>query len=58
MLEAVKRLVNLKSYRMRFETEDRELEGEFILGMVTNTLQVGGFKGLVGPRRRLKRRRV
>ena len=48
MLEAVKRLVNLKSYRMRFETEDRELEGEFILGMVTNTLQVGGFKGLVG----------
>ena len=39
---------NLKSYRMRFETEDRELEGEFILGMVTNTLQVGGFKGLVG----------
>ena len=48
MLEAVKRLVNLKSYRMRFETEDRELEGEFILGMVTNTMQVGGFKGLVG----------
>lgn len=48
MIEAVKRLPTLKSYAMRFETEDREIEGEFILGMVTNSLQVGGFKGLVG----------
>lgn len=28
--------------------EQRELEEEFILGMVTNTTSIGGFKGLVG----------
>ena len=48
MLEAVKRITGLKSYRMRFEWGDKSLEDEFILGMVTNTISIGGFKGLVG----------
>ena len=52
MLEAIKRLTGLKSYRMRLTwehlVEQRELEEEFILGMVTNTTSIGGFKGLVG----------
>lgn len=52
MLEAIKRLTGLKSYRMRLTwehlEEQRELEEEFILGMVTNTTSIGGFKGLVG----------
>ena len=52
MLEAIKRLTGLKSYRMRLTWEhlgeQRELEEEFILGMVTNTISIGGFKGLVG----------
>ena len=52
MLEAIKRLTRLKSYRMRLTWEhlgeQRELEEEFILGMVTNTTSIGGFKGLVG----------
>ena len=48
MLEAVKRVTNLKSYRMRFEWDGKALEEEFILGMVTNTISIGGFKGLVG----------
>lgn len=52
MLEAIKRLTGLKSYRMRltweYLGEQRELEEEFILGMVTNTTSIGGFKGLVG----------
>lgn len=52
MLEAIKRLTGLKSYRMRLMWEhlgeQRELEEEFILGMVTNTTSIGGFKGLVG----------
>lgn len=47
MLEGVKSLVNLKSYNMRIEAEDFALEGDFIFGMVTNTISVGGFKGLV-----------
>lgn len=49
MLEAVKRVTNLKSYHMKFQWEEHELEEEFILGMVTNTISVGGFKGLTGP---------
>lgn len=48
MLEAVKRITNLKSYKMKFEWDDQVLEDEFILGMVTNTISIGGFKGLVG----------
>lgn len=48
MLEAVKRVTNLKSYRMRFEWDDKVLEDEFIIGMITNTISIGGFKGLVG----------
>lgn len=48
MLEAVKRVTSLKSYRMRFEWDGKVLEEEFLLGMVTNTISIGGFKGLVG----------
>ena len=48
MLEGVKRITNLKSYRMTFEWDGNKLQDEFILGMVTNTISIGGFKGLVG----------
>lgn len=50
MLEAVERIAGLKSYRMKFFWDDQELEEDFILGMVTNTISIGGFKGLVQPR--------
>lgn len=50
MLEAVKRVAGLKSYRMKFFWDNQELEEDFILGMVTNTISIGGFKGLVQPR--------
>ena len=29
--------------------DDEEIEDEFIYGMVTNSLSVGGFKGISGP---------
>lgn len=48
MLEAVKRVTNLKAYRMKFEWEGGTLDDEFIIGMITNTISIGGFKGLVG----------
>lgn len=47
MLESVKSLASIKSYPMKITWENNRLEGEFILGMVTNTISVGGFKGLV-----------
>lgn len=47
MIEGVKSLTAIKTYMMRFEWEDSVVDGEFIFGMVTNTISVGGFKGLV-----------
>lgn len=47
MLEGMKSLANIKSYSMRLESDKMNLEGDFIFGMVTNTVSVGGFKGLV-----------
>lgn len=47
MLEGVKSLTNIKSYAMKLESEEMTLDGDFIFGMVTNTVSVGGFKGLV-----------
>jgi YegS/Rv2252/BmrU family lipid kinase len=47
MLEGMKSLASIKSYALRVECDSAELEGEFIFGMVTNTISVGGFKGLV-----------
>lgn len=47
MLEGMKSLTNLKSYHMIVEAEGILLEEDFIFGMVTNTISVGGFKGLV-----------
>lgn len=47
MLESVKSLTTIKSYSMKVECEEMLLEGEFIFGMITNTMSVGGFKGLV-----------
>ena len=48
MLEGVRSLASLRSYFMEVEWDDNFLEGEFVFGVVTNTISVGGFKGLVG----------
>lgn len=47
ILEGVKSLAALKTYPMKVEWDDQVLEEEFVFGMVTNTISVGGFKGLV-----------
>ena len=47
VLEGMKSLYNVKSYRMKVSCKEMEFEGDFILGMVTNSKSVGGFKGLV-----------
>ena len=48
MLESVRSLASLRSYFMEVEWDGNFLEGEFVFGVVTNTISVGGFKGLVG----------
>ena len=47
VLEGVKSLAGLKPRHMRVEWDDQVLEEDFVFGMVTNTISVGGFKGLV-----------
>ncbi len=47
ILEGVKSLASIKSYSMKITCPKETIEGEFIYGMVTNTVSVGGFKGLV-----------
>ena len=48
ILEGVKSLSNLKSWKMSFVSEEYSGEGEFLYGMVTNSNSVGGFKGITG----------
>lgn len=48
ILEGVKSLTNVKSWRMRWESEEYAGGGEFLYGMVTNSNSVGGFRGITG----------
>ena len=48
LLEGVKRLFDIKSYKMTIHCGEESWEGEFIYGMVTNSRSVGGFKHLTG----------
>ena len=48
LLEGMKRLSPVKSYHMKVSYEDKVIEDDFIFGMVTNSLSVGGFKNITG----------
>ena len=48
VLEGVKRLFDIKSYHMKVTSDEIEIEDDFIVGMVTNSRSVGGFKNLTG----------
>ena len=48
ILEGAKRIGSHPSYRMRVEYDGGVIEDEFMYGMVTKSLSVGGFKGMTG----------
>ena len=48
ILEAVKKLTSLRTYHMKVTYDENVLEGDFLYGMVTNSVSVGGFKGITG----------
>ena len=48
LLEGMRRLPAVRSYQMKVMAEEMEVEGDFIFGMVTNSLSVGGFKRITG----------
>ncbi len=43
LLEGIKRVPNLSSYHMKITYDDHVIEDDFLLGMITNSLRVGGF---------------
>ncbi len=48
ILEGVNRLSAIKSYYMRAAYDGRVIEDDFIFGMITNSVSVGGFKNITG----------
>lgn len=48
LLEGMKRLSAIRSYPMKVTWENQMLEDDFIFGMVTNSVSVGGFKRITG----------
>ncbi len=46
IMEAVKALTSLKSYRVTIEAGDTVLTGDYIYAMVCNSLSVGGFRAI------------
>lgn len=46
VLEGIKSLNSVKPYHMRVEVNEEIIEDDFIFGMVSNSISVGGFKGL------------
>lgn len=48
IIEAVKKLTSLRSYSIKAKIDDKIIEGRYMFGMVTNSVSVGGFKGITG----------
>ena len=48
LLEGMKRLPAIRSYPMRVTYDDTTIEDDFIFGMITNSVSVGGFKRITG----------
>ncbi len=43
VIEGVKDITKINSYRVKIKTDDTEIEGDYIFGSVTNTTSVGGI---------------
>ncbi|WP_022761102.1 MULTISPECIES: diacylglycerol/lipid kinase family protein [unclassified Butyrivibrio] len=48
IFEGAKRLSEIRSYHMKVTTDDMVIEDDFVFGMVTNSISVGGFKDITG----------
>lgn len=47
ILEGIKQIWDIPSYHMQVEYDGNVLYDEFIYGMITNSMSVGGFKGII-----------
>lgn len=48
VLEGMKRLPAVRSHHMKVYSGDKVIEEDFIFGMITNSVSVGGFKNITG----------
>ncbi len=48
ILEGVKSLSSIQAYDVQIECDEGTMRGNYIYGMVTNSLSVGGFKNITG----------
>ena len=48
VLEGAKRLSNIPSYHIRITSGDKVIEDEFMIGMITNSRSVAGFRNIMG----------
>ena len=48
ILQGVKSLAAIQAYPMRVMYDNNVIEGNFLYGMITNSVSVGGFKGITG----------
>lgn len=48
VLEGVKRLTNIPSYKIKITHDGEVIDGEFMIGMVTNSKSVAGFRSIMG----------
>ena len=46
VLEGIKRIADIKSYNLTIEHDGETVEGEFILGLITNSISIGGYRNL------------
>ncbi len=53
MLEGMRRLSSIDSYHMKISYDGNTIEDDFMYGMITNSLSVGGFKGITGNKIKL-----
>lgn len=49
IMEGVRSLHDIPACRMQVEYDGMVFQDEFVFGMVTNSVSVGGFKGMTGP---------
>ncbi|MBR1691882.1 MAG: YegS/Rv2252/BmrU family lipid kinase [Lachnospiraceae bacterium] len=48
LLEGAKRITEIPSYHLTYEHDGIRIEGDYMYGMVTNSLSVGGFRNITG----------
>lgn len=50
VLEGAKRLSNIPSYKIKVTHDGEVIDDEFMIGMVTNSRSVAGFRGIMGKK--------